>query len=155
MVNIPLGKSTDSPLIFKAGTVIFTQGLPSKYLFIVKKGEIRLLKTNGQHLAVLKTCKEKEILNEVSVLTQKPTEFSAIAKTEVELVLIDQKEIIKVIKSGPSWIPEMFETLCDRLSAVHGIIEEHNLLAGEKNSGNLLNKEEEKVYAQALADYKA
>jgi CRP-like cAMP-binding protein len=153
MLNLPLGKTIDSPISFKAGTVLFSQGEASKYLFILKKGEVRLLKTVGQHLSVLKICKEREILNEVSVLTNGPVEFSAIAKTDIELVLFNQKEILAVINQGPSWIPEIFETLCDRLKATMEIIEEHNLSAGEKSPDSLLNKEDEKKYLAALADY--
>lgn len=155
MVNLPLGKGTEAPIAFKAGTVIFQQGEASKYLYIVKKGEIRLLKINGPHLSVFKICKEKEILNEVSVLTNRPTAFAAIAKTDVELVLVEQKDILSVIKSGPEWIPEMFETLCERLQSTQEIIDEHNLMAGEKDANTLLTKDEEKKYANALAEYKA
>lgn len=155
MVNLPLGKGTDSPIPFKAGSVIFAEGEASKYLYLLKKGQVRLLKKNGQHLAVLKMCKEKEILNEISVLTNKPTEFSAIAKTDIELVLVDQKDILSVIKGGPSWIPEIFATLCERLLATYEIIEEHHLMAGDLNADLILSKDDEKKYLSALSDYKA
>lgn len=154
MVNLPLGKGTDLPIHFKAGTVLFSEGESTRFLFIVKKGQVRLIKKNGQHLAVLKLCAEKEILNEVSILTNKPTEFSAIAKTDVDLVLIDQKDILSVIKGGPSWIPEIFETLCERLKSTLDIIAEHNLMAGEKNPDMILTKEEEAKIIHAFSEYK-
>lgn len=153
MINLPLGKTADGPLMFNAGTVIFSQGEHSKYLYILKSGEIRLLKVHSQHLSVVKLCHKKEILNEVSVLTNKPTEFAAIAKTDVELVLVEQKDILSVIKHGPSWIPEILETLCERLKSTQDIIEEHNLLAGEKNSDMILTKDQEMEYLKALAEY--
>lgn len=155
MVNLPLGKSTDGPVKLPADTVIFSQGSPSKYLYILKKGEVRLLKASGTHLHVFQICKEKEILNEVSVLTAKPTEFAAIAKTEVELVLVEQKDILNVIKTCPEWVPEMFETLCERLKATQDIIDEHKLQVNEKNSNTVLTKEEEKKYINALSEYRA
>lgn len=153
MVNLPLGKTTEAPLTFKAGTVIFAQGEPSKYLYILKKGEIKLLKKSGAHLSVVKLCKEKEILNEVSVLTNKPVEFAAIAKTDVELVLVDQKDILSVVKNGPGWVSEIFETLCERLKSTQDIIEEHRLMA-EKNPDMVLSREEEKKYLDAFSEYK-
>lgn len=155
MSNLPLGKSTDSPIPFKAGSVIFVQGEPSKYLYLVKKGQLLLVKTSGNHLSVIKLCKEKEILNEISVLTNKPTEYAAIAKSDVELVLVDQKDILSIIKAGPSWIPEMFETLCERLKSTEDIIQEHNLRAGEKSTDTILSKEDEKKYLHALSEHKA
>ena len=143
MITLPLGKNTDSPIEFKAGTVIFTEGEASKYLFIVKKGQVCLLKTKGHNLRVLKVCEEKEILNEVSVLANEPIEFSAIARTDVFLVLIEQKDILAVIKSSPFWMTKIFETLCERLRTTFEIIEEHNLMIGEESIKNILSKEEE------------
>ena len=153
MSNLSVGKGVDAPIMYKAGSVIFGEKQASKYLYILKKGEIRLVKSKAQHLTVIKLCKEKEILNEESVLTAKPTEFAAIAKTDVELVLVDQKDILSVIKGGPSWIPEIFETLCERLKSTQDIIEEHNLTA-DKGKDMLLTKEEEKKYLAALHDHK-
>lgn len=154
MVNLSASKSLDSPIQYKAGTVVFAEGEASKYLYIIKQGHIHLLKTNGQHLVVVKNCKEKEILNEVSILTNTPLEFTAIAKNDVELVLIDQKDILTVLNEGPSWIPDILKTLCERLVSTHEIIEEHNLMAGEKNPDTVLNKEEESKYLSALSEYK-
>ncbi|MDO9181467.1 MAG: cyclic nucleotide-binding domain-containing protein [Bacteriovorax sp.] len=155
MKNLPLDRATDSPILFKAGTVIFSEGEVSNYLFIVKKGQVNLLKKSGQHLHILEICKEKEMLNEVSLLTSKPAEFSAVAKTDIELVLVEQKDIFSILKSGPSWIPEIFQTLCERLSATREIIEEHNLVDGERSSDLILSKEEELKYVTALSEYEA
>ena len=153
MNNLPLGKSLDSPIGFKAGTVIFSKGESSKYLYLLKTGVVSLLSENGTKLVVIKNCKEKDILNEVSVLTNKPVGFSAIAKTDIELVLIDQKDILAVLKNGPTWIPEMFETLCERLKSTEEMILEHNLLAGEKDPSLVLTKEDEKKYIKLLSEY--
>jgi len=154
MKNLTIGKNTDTPVFFNAGTVIFAQGDISPYLILVKKGSVRLMKTNGKNLSVFKICKEKEILNEVSVLTNQAITFSAIAKTDVELVFIDQKDISAVLKSGPTWIPEMFETLCERLILTEAIIVEHNLMSGEKFPELILTMEEEKACLAALSGHR-
>jgi len=146
-------KSIEAPIMHKAGTVIFGQGQNPKYLYIVKKGQVRLLKINGQKLNVIDVCKEKDILNKVSVITNKPTEYAAIAKTDVEIVIIDHKDIQAVIQSGPEWVPQIFETLCERLKSTQDFIEEHQLLSGEKNPDFFLSKEDEKNYFQALVEY--
>lgn len=145
---------TDTPILFKAGTVIFAQGKSSKYLYLVKRGEVRLVKFKGQNLSAIQLCTERDILNEVAILTNKPNELTAIAKTDVELVLVDQKDIQSVIKKSPSWIPEIFETLCERLKHTQEMIEEHNL-ATEKDPRLVISKDDEKKYIQALADFNA
>ena len=151
MSNIS-GNKVDAPIFFKAGSVIFAQGKISKYLYLVKKGEVRLVKFKGQSLVGVQLCGPKELLNEVSILTNKANELTAIAKTDIELVLIEQKDVLTVIKNSPSWIPEIFETLCKRLQQTHEMISEHNL-GGEKDPRLLINKEDEKKYLTALADY--
>lgn len=155
MINLPSGTNTNAPIAFKEGSVIFGEGENSKFLVIVKKGAIRLIKSKGQHLNILKVCKEKEILNEVSILTNKPTAFAAIAKTDVELVLIEKKDIEKVLKNGPGWINAIFETLCERLISTQEIIDEHNLQSGEKEVEMLLNKDDEAKCLNALLTYKS
>ena len=152
MSNLSAGKGTDAPILFKAGTVIFAQGKTSKYLYLVKKGEVRLLKSKGHGLNVIQVCGEKEILNEVAVLTNKPNDLTAIAKTDVELVLVDQKEILSVMKNSPKWIPDIFETLCERLKMTQDMINEHNL-DQEKDPRLLLSKEDEGKYLTALNNF--
>ena len=140
---------------YKKGTAIFTQGESSKFLYIIKEGEVHLLKINGQRIFIIKTCKEKEILNEVSVLTSTTITFAAVAKTDVELVLIEQKDILSIINSGATWIPEILKTLCERLKSTQDIIDDHNLLSGEKNADMILSRDEEKKYSLALSEYKS
>ena len=88
----------------------------------------------------------------MSIITGKPTEYAAIAKTDIELVLVDQKDIHSVMHSGPAWIPEIFETLCERLKSTQDIIDEHQLMSGEKNPEFILSKDDEKKCFQALMD---
>lgn len=152
MSNLSDSRGIDAPVMFKAGTVIFAQGKTSKYLYLVKKGEVVLLKAKGHKLSVTDFCSERDILNEVAILTSKPNDQSAIAKTDVELVLIDQKDVLNVIKSSPSWVPDIFATLCERLENTQEMIEEHNL-AAEKDPRLLLNKEDEMKYLKAISEY--
>ena len=154
MSNLLLDKSEDSTIRLKAGTVIFSDGQNSKNLFIVKSGQVRLLNNSGQRLSVISICNEKEILNEVSVLTSKPTKFAAIAKTDVELILVAQKDILAVVNSGPPWILNIFKTLCERLQATNEIIVEHNLNSGNQDAETLITKEEELFLFNALWEYK-
>ncbi len=151
MSNLSLSKGDES-VAFKAGSVIFVQGKPSKHLYLVKKGEVRLVRFKGQSLTAIQICSEKEILNEVAILTNQPNELSAIAKTDVELVLVDHKDILAAIKNSPVWIPDIFETLCERLKQTQAMIEEHNLMT-EKDPRLVISKEDEKQYLQALTEF--
>lgn len=152
MSNLSESKGIDSPIHFKAGTVIFSQGKPSKYLYLIKRGEVLLLKTKGQGLSVVDLYKERQILNEVAILTHSNNQFSAVAKTEVELVLVDEKDVLSAVKSSPAWVSDIFETLCERLKHTEEMIDEHNLNT-DQNSRFMLSKDDEKKYVQALAEF--
>ncbi len=154
MTNSSTNNGTDKPLKFKEGSIIFAQGRPSKYLYIVLKGEVILLKMKGNNCTAIELCAERDILNEVSVLTSSPNELTAIAKTDVELVLINQQDVVNVIKNSPTWIPDIFKTLCERLKHTQQMIDEHNL-AREKDSRLVITKDDEKKYVKALNDFMA
>lgn len=148
-------KKEEKPLDFTSGSIIFAQGRPSKYLYLLKKGEVRLIKNDNGKLSVIKNCTAPDILNEVSVLTKKPLEYSAICRSEVEIVLVDQKNIMSVLGAGPTWIPEILATLCERLASTEEMILEHNLLSTLDDKDLKLSKEEESRFLNALENFKS
>jgi CRP-like cAMP-binding protein len=137
-----------------AGTVIFKQGKASKHLYLLKKGEVRLVKDNGQRLLAVRLCRGEEILNEVEVLTNKSPEYSAIALSEVQLVKVDAGDIRQVLKLGPSWIKELLDTLCERLNHTEELILEHGLQSAELDKDFMISKQEQDKYREALEKFK-
>ena len=154
MNNSSTNGGLDKPLKYKAGSVIFAQGKPSKFLYIVLKGEVILLKMKGSNCTAIELCTEKDILNEVSVLTSSVNELTAVAKSDVELVLINQQDVVNIIKNSPTWIPDIFKTLCERLKHTQQMIDEHNL-AREKDTRLVITKDDEKKYVKAFNDFLA
>lgn len=137
-----------------AGRTIFLSEKNQKYLFIVKKGEVRLIKNIGNRLMVVGVCKEKEILNEIGILTSSANDYGAIAKTDVELVVVEGKEINSIIRKCPVWVSEIFQTLCERLKHSQEVINEHNLSAQTKDQAYILTKEEEKNCLVSFENFK-
>lgn len=147
-------KNISGVLTYRAGAVIYVPGKVANKLYILRSGEVRLIRINNQHLHVMQICKSGEILNEVSILLGTPIDHCAIAKTDVELVSIDSKDIQEVIKKCPTWVPDIFKTLCERLVDSQEIINEHNLTSQDIiNQSLLLSKDEEKKYLEAIAEF--
>lgn len=154
MSDLKSNKNQNGGLTYRAGAVIYVPGKVAKKLYILKSGEVRLLRFNNQHLQVVQVCKASEILNEVSILLNLPIDHCAIAKTDVELVSIDSNDIQQVIKMCPTWVPDIFKTLCERLVDSQEIINEHNLITLDNLNPNLvLSKEDEKKYLEAIAEF--
>lgn len=147
-------KNLDSVTFFKKGTVIFAEGFLNKNLYLIKRGEVRLLKNKINKLVSVGILREKEILNEVAILTSSKNSFSAIADTDVELVLIPEKDLRTVIESGPKWVDELLQTLCERLVSVQDVIEEHQVKDTITDKDLLLSKEQELDYLELIKAFK-
>lgn len=149
-----LNNQNDGSTFYPAGAVIYNQGDQSQSLYIVKRGEVRLMRFINNHLHVFQICKPGEVLNDISVLTRKPLDHVAITKIETEIVAIPAKDIKNVIDKCPKWIPDIFATLCERLLDSQEIIHEHNLSSGALDKNFILSKEEERKYLDSLEDFK-
>ncbi len=143
----------DNATFFKKGTVVFTEGKPVKSLYLVKTGTVRLLKYKNSKLISVGICRDKDILNEVSVLSKSNHLFTAITETDTELVLVDAKDISQYLANSPKWVEGIFETLCERLLAVQDVIEEHQMVNPLEDPSLKLTKEQESLYSKLINDF--
>lgn len=154
MSNTLTSKNLDSVTYFKKGTVIFAEGMPSKNLYIIKSGEVRLLKNKNNKLYTLAICRDKEILNEIAILTNTNNSYSAITEKDTEIVMVSEKDINASITSGPLWIEELLGTLCERLVSVKEVVEEHQLQDTMSDKELIMSREQENEYLNLIQVYK-
>lgn len=154
MSNTLTSKNLDSVTYFKKGTVIFAEGMPSKNLYIIKSGEVRLLKNKNNKLYTLAICRDKEILNEIAILTNTNNSYSAITEKDTEIVMVSEKDINASITSGPLWIEELLGTLCERLISVKEVVEEHQLQDTMSDKELIMSREQENEYLNLIQVYK-
>lgn len=140
----------NSSKTFKAGEIIFAEGDYSQYLFLLKKGEIRYLKFEGNQLAIKSHHLENIILNEVSVLLGEPLDFSAQAVTDCEIALVESKEIHSVLKICPDWVGQLTKSLCQRLLVTEQVLANNNISTNE-NGHHYIPASEELVTKQLIA----
>jgi CRP-like cAMP-binding protein len=146
-----MGKNNDSnTTILKKGTVLFKPGSEASKLYILKSGEVRALKISAKHIHLIKTLKPGEVINDVSIIMSTPHSFGAIAHSDVELVTIDAKDIKNAMKECPTWVPDIFKTLCKRLMYSEEMIEEHHLKNSSESIESRVTKEEEVFYLSAF-----
>lgn len=139
---------------YNSNSIIYLDGSPSKYLYIVKRGEVRLMKRQRGHLFIFQICKPGDFLNDISVLSKTEVDHIAVTKTEVEIVKIEAKDVRDVLEKSPKWIPDIFKTLCERLIDSQEIIHEHNLEAGPIDPSYILSKNEEQYLLQLIEQKK-
>jgi len=99
-----------------AGAVVFAKGDPGNSLFAVCAGTVKIsnLSTDGKG-AVFNLIRPGEIFGEIALLDGQPRTAEAVALVESELMVIDRRDFIPLVKSQPEVALRVIEVLCARL----------------------------------------
>ena len=91
----------DTPSI-RLGTTIFAKGDPGTSLFAVCSGTVKISNhsTDGKD-AVFNLINVGEIFGEIALLDGQPRTAEAIALSDCELMVIDRRDFVPLIKSEP------------------------------------------------------
>ena len=137
----------------KKGSVLFVEGEPSTYLYIIKNGEITIVREEKNRVIPLAVVGSQQFIGEISIFTDETRTASAIVTSDSEVYLVKKSEIKKVIRSCPEWLSEMMETLCDRLKHASDVLKEHKIVSGVSNLS--LTPQQDKEYAEALKKHRS
>jgi CRP-like cAMP-binding protein len=98
---------------FKAGEVIFKEGDPAAEFFVIQSGRVdiqlgnRLLGSLGEH----------DIFGEMALIDAAPRSATAVAKTDVKLVPVAEKQFLFLVSRTPYFALNVMRTLARRLRA--------------------------------------
>jgi CRP-like cAMP-binding protein len=99
----------------KAGEIIFKEGDEAHQLFIIKSGEVRI-QSGNRMLAELST---NHIFGEMALIDDAPRSATAMAKTDVELVPISEKQFLFLVSQTPFFALKVMRVLARRLRATN------------------------------------
>lgn len=145
--------ATDDLKRYKKGNVLFTEGEPSTFLYIIKSGKVLLVREQGDGLVPLSVVGAGQFIGEISIFTDEPRSASAIIQEDAQLYLIKKSDIKNIVKTCPEWISDIIETLCMRLKHTTDVLKEHKLMADGSQTN--LTTEQEKTLRQAILDHRA
>lgn len=137
----------------KKGSVLFVEGEPSTYLYIIKTGEIMILRQDDSRVIPIASVGAQQFIGEISIFTDETRTANAIVTEDAEVYLVKKSEIKKVIRSCPDWLAEIMETLCDRLKHASDVLREHKITSS--GTSLTLAAKEEKIYLEALNKHRA
>lgn len=146
--------SFDKPVDYKEGTVIFAEGEPSSYLYIVVSGEIRIFKEDKDRLIPISIARNKDFIGELSIFSDEPRSVSAIATTSTSVIMLKKSDIRKVIKDCPDWVSNIMVTLSDRLRGSIDMLREHRIVDDITDGGEELDSQAEKKFHKSIEDYR-
>jgi CRP/FNR family cyclic AMP-dependent transcriptional regulator len=107
------------------GAMIFAKGDPGKTLMVVRSGAVRISVSAGDgHEAVLNIIKPGQVFGEVALLDGRERTADAIAVTDCELMVIDRRDFIPVLRREPDVVLELIEILCARIRRTSAQVED-------------------------------
>jgi CRP/FNR family cyclic AMP-dependent transcriptional regulator len=99
----------------KAGEIIFKEGDEAQQLFVIKSGEVAI-QSGNRMLAELST---NHIFGEMALIDDAPRSATALAKTDVELVPISEKQFLFLVSQTPFFALKVMRVLARRLRATN------------------------------------
>jgi len=95
---------------YREGEILFKEKEPPREIYLIKEGQIEITK-GGKHIAVLG---EGDFLGEMGVIDGRPRSATAVAKTDVSVLVIDVEELKKRMEEDPM-VGALITTLIRRL----------------------------------------
>jgi CRP/FNR family cyclic AMP-dependent transcriptional regulator len=99
----------------KAGEIIFKEGDEAHQLFVIKSGEVAI-QSGNRTLAELST---NHIFGEMALIDDAPRSATAVAKTDIELVPISEKQFLFLVSQTPFFALKVMRVLARRLRATN------------------------------------
>jgi len=158
------GKSPSDQFLvtYLMGDIIFSEGDLGTEMYIVQSGVVEIFKKIHGRQKVLATLEKGDFFGEMSVLEDASRTASARAKTDVELVRINQTTFDQMIKSNTEIAVRMLRKLSRRLRETTDLLEEAlgrklEPVESPSSSGAIpsVPREEHRIYRLVTPDRKA
>jgi len=108
---------------FKAGTVLFEEGQPGDYMYVVQSGEVEIRRTVGETPRVLAVLTAGEFLGEMAILNGRPRSATAVVRSDARLMVIEGKTFEAMLRARPEIALRIIKTLALRLESANQQVE--------------------------------
>ncbi len=99
-----------------AGEVLITEGTIQPYIFILKSGQMVVMKSSGREVKTVGEIQPGEFIGEMAYLgTLKVHLATVIAVTDCELIEINGDDFLKVLGEHPVWLKALLRSFVVRL----------------------------------------
>ncbi len=106
-----LFKTSKDAKDFPAGTMIFEQGQPGDFMYIVLSGEVDI-RHDGQTVETIST---GQIVGELALIDHAARSASAVAKSDCRVAPVDARRFEFLVSETPNFALQVMRTLADRL----------------------------------------
>jgi len=102
---------------YPAGKVIFSENTPGNYLYLLLSGRAKIYSVSGKRKKTLAMLEKGEIFGEMALFGKSSRSASALALTEIEVLIIKKEDFLKLLKKYSNIALDIIRTLSERLRA--------------------------------------
>ena len=113
-----LARSGTTTQTAEAGETVFAEGDAGKCMYLVRTGEVEILKSG----TVVATVGPGGMFGEMALIDGSDRSATARAKSECELVPVDQKTFLVLVHEMPYFALDVMRMLANRLRAMNELI---------------------------------
>lgn len=111
MATIDLLRNARDVERFAAGAVVFEEGAPGAFMYVVKTGRVDVL-VGGR---VVATAGPGETVGEMALIDAGGRSAAVVAREDSELVPVDEKRFLFLVQQTPFFALQVMRTLAERL----------------------------------------
>ena len=108
---------------FRAGAVLFEEGQPGDYMYVVQAGEVEIRRQVGETERVLAVLTPGEFLGEMAILNARPRSATAVCKTDAKLLVIEGTTFEAMLRARPEIALRIIKSLATRLESANQHVE--------------------------------
>lgn len=101
---------------YKAKDIIIEENSLSQGLYLILNGEVRVVKGEGEEQVEVARLKRGELFGEMSLIENELTSASVIAKTDVDIFMINREEFEDLLDDNERLALKIYKSFCRTLS---------------------------------------
>ncbi|EQC47081.1 cyclic nucleotide-binding domain protein [Bacteriovorax sp. BSW11_IV] len=152
-MNDFLNNEGPKPIKFKKGQVLYVEGEPSNYVYLIKSGIVKLIKEDAGRLVAIARLKDKEFIGLESFFSDSSRKESAVAVEETNAFMIKRNDLKGAMKTCPEWMNDLISLMSGRLENTMDILRAHRI-SDDLEQGFGFGQDEEVKIKKSLEEYK-
>jgi CRP/FNR family transcriptional regulator, cyclic AMP receptor protein len=108
---------------YAAGTVLFEEGQPGDYMYVVQQGEVEIRRQVGPDERVLAVLSPGEFFGEMAILNARPRSATAVVRSPATLLVIEGRTFEAMLRARPEIAIRIIKSLASRLESANQHIE--------------------------------
>ncbi len=111
------------------GTELFAEGEAGDRAYVIRRGELEILKTSQGRSMLLAVRREGDVIGEMALLEEVPRSASVRARTDVRLIAIRKEQLDRLLQTSPTALRAMFLTVLGRLRENQALLRQSEKMA--------------------------